>query len=181
MTKQYFSILVFFLLLQQVHAQSPRTVINFNNGWKFFLGNDSTAKDPAYNDIKWRSLNLPHDWSIESNFIKEAPATNQGGSLPGGIGWYRKSFSLPASAKDKVVTIEFDGVYKNSEVWINGNYLGKRPYGYINFSYDITKHLLPGKTNVLAVKVDNSKQPDSRWYTGSGAGAGGTASSCVTG
>ena len=168
MTKQYFLILVFFLLLQQVHAQSLRTVINFNNGWKFSLGNDSAAKDRAYNDAKWRTLNLPHDWSIESNFIKEAPATNQGGSLPGGIGWYRKSFTVPASVKDKVVTIEFDGVYKNSEVWINGKYLGKRPYGYINFSYEITKHVLPGKTNMLVVKVDNSRQPDSRWYTGSG-------------
>lgn len=168
MIKKHFSVLAFFLLLQHVHAQSPRTVINFNNDWKFFLGNDSAAIDPAYNDTKWRSLHLPHDWSIESNFIKEAPATNQGGSLPGGIGWYRKSFTVPASVKDKVVNIEFDGVYKNSEVWINGKYLGKRPYGYINFSYDISKHVLPGKTNVLVVKVDNSKQPDSRWYTGSG-------------
>lgn len=168
MIKKYVLSIFTFLLLQYSFAQSPRSTLNFNSGWKFFLGNDSTAINPSYNDTKWRSLSLPHDWSIESNFIKDAPATNQGGSLPGGIAWYRKTFSLPASAKEKKLNIEFDGVYKNSEVWINGNYLGKRPYGYINFSYDLTPYLFFDKQNVIAVKVDNSLQPDSRWYTGSG-------------
>ncbi len=158
-------IAVFFLNVLQ--AQVSQT-IDFNKDWKFFLGNDSGAINPLYNDTKWRSLSLPHDWSIESNFIKDASATNQGGSLPGGIGWYRKTFSLPSSAKEKSISIEFDGVYKNSEVWINGNYLDKRPYGYINFSYDLTPHLFFDKQNVITVKVDNSQQPDSRWYTGSG-------------
>lgn len=156
------------LLLQNSFAQSPRSVIDFNAGWKFLLGNDSASINPSYSDAKWRTLSLPHDWSIESNFIKEAPATNQGGSLPGGIGWYRKTFTVPASAKNKNVSIEFDGVYKNSEVWINGRYLGKRPYGYSSFSYDLTSYLFFSKANVIAVKVDNSRQPDSRWYTGSG-------------
>ncbi len=150
-----------------MHAQVRQT-IDFNANWKFYLGNDSNAINPTYNDAKWRTLSLPHDWSIESNFIKDAPATNQGGSLPGGIGWYRKTFIIASSAKNKIVSIEFDGVYKNSEVWINGKYLGKRPYGYINFSYDLTSHLFFDKQNVIAVKVDNSQQPDSRWYSGSG-------------
>ena len=152
----------------QLMAQSPRTVIDFNTNWKFLLGNDSLASQQVYDDNKWRSLSVPHDWSIESNFIKEAPATNQGGSLPGGMGWYRKTFSLPLSAKDKKVSIAFDGVYKNSEVWINGTHLGKRPNGYVNFSYDLTPYVSFSKPNVIAVKVDNTAQPDSRWYTGSG-------------
>ncbi len=165
--KRLFFYTVFLLVCSIVSAQ-VRTVIDFNKDWKFFLGDDSTAMQSGFSDAKWRKLNLPHDWSIESNFIKEAPATNQGGSLPGGIGWYRKTFTLPVSAREKKVNIEFDGVYKNSEVWINGHYLGKRPYGYINFSYDLTPWLFFGKQNVIAVKVDNSLQPDSRWYTGSG-------------
>jgi len=151
-----------------VDAQ-PRSEIDFNEGWKFFLGNDSSVIDPKFNDSRWRSLSLPHDWSIESDFIKDAPATNQGGSLPGGIGWYRKTFTLPTTTKNKNVSIEFDGVYKNSEVWINGHYLGKRPYGYVSFSYDLTGYIFPSpQKNVIVVKVDNSQQPDSRWYSGSG-------------
>jgi len=151
-----------------VDAQ-PRSEIDFNEGWKFFLGNDSSAIDPKFNDSRWRSLSLPHDWSIESDFIKDAPATNQGGSLPGGIGWYRKTFTFPTTRKNKNVSIEFDGVYKNSEVWINGHYLGKRPYGYVSFSYDLTGYIFPSpQKNVIVVKVDNSQQPDSRWYSGSG-------------
>lgn len=89
------------LSLNVIQAQ-VRFVINFNTGWKFYLGNDSTASNEKFNDASWRSLNLPHDWSIESDFIKDAPATNQGGSLPGGIGWYRKTFTVPASAKIKM-------------------------------------------------------------------------------
>jgi len=151
-----------------VDAQ-PRSEIDFNEGWKFFLGNDSSVIDPKFNDSRWRSLSLPHDWSIESDFIKDAPATNQGGSLPGGIGWYRKTFTFPTTRKNKNVSIEFDGVYKNSEVWINGHYLGKRPYGYVSFSYDLTGYIFPSpQKNVIVVKVDNSQQPDSRWYSGSG-------------
>lgn len=167
MIKKIFLAGVFLFAYQNAFLQ-VRTVVDFNNGWEFFLGNDSLAGNVNYNDSKWRALNLPHDWSIESNFISTAPATNQGGSLPGGIGWYRKTFSVPAESENKITTIVFDGVYKNSEVWINGHYLGKRPYGYVSFSYDLTAYLNVGKPNVIAVKVDNSLQPDSRWYTGSG-------------
>ncbi|MGF2410999.1 glycoside hydrolase family 2 TIM barrel-domain containing protein [Ferruginibacter sp.] len=156
------------LFLNVIQAQ-VRQVIDFNKDWNFFLGDDSAAINPLYNDSKWRTLSLPHDWSIESNFINNAPATNQGGSLPGGIGWYRKTFQLADSLSYKKISIEFDGIYENSEVWINRNYLGKRPNGYASFQYDLTPYLkFDGEKNVIVVKVDNSQQPNSRWYTGSG-------------
>lgn len=152
-----------------VSQVSPRRIIDFNRQWKFFSGNDSNAINPGYNDASWRQLNLPHDWSIEGSFSEANPATTQGGALPGGIGWYRKTFVLAASTAHKNISIEFDGIYRNSEVWINGHWLGKRPYGYSSFSYDLTAYLLkaPAK-NVIVVKADNSQQPNSRWYTGSG-------------
>lgn len=140
----------------------------FNEGWKFQLGDHTGANNPAFNDASWRTLNLPHDWSIEGKFDKANPAKPEGGALPTGIAWYRKSFSVPASFTGKNVSITFDGVYQHSEVWVNGKYLGKRPNGYITFSYDLTPYLLKNKTNVIAVKVDNSDQPNSRWYSGSG-------------
>ena len=145
-----------------------RSVIDFDKDWKFFLGNDSKAVSLNYNDAKWRILNLPHDWSIEGSFSEKNPATNQGGALPGGIGWYRKTFTVPASVKNRNVFIEFDGIYQNSEVWINEHYLGKRPNGYISFQYDLTSYIKPYQKNIIVVKVDNSQQPNSRWYTGSG-------------
>ncbi|WP_231490906.1 beta-galactosidase GalB [Pedobacter sp. Leaf170] len=145
----------------------PRTRTSFNKDWKFFLGDEPGAKSPAFIDAKWRKLTLPHDWSIEGKFDEKNPAKPEGGGLPTGIGWYRKEFTAPANFQNRLITIEFDGVYKNSEVWINGKYLGKRPYGYISFSYDISKYLKAGK-NIIAVKVDNALQPDSRWYSGSG-------------
>jgi beta-galactosidase len=161
--------LLFFFIVQLSFAQSPRSILNFNKGWKFFLGNDSSAISLNYNDAKWRVLDLPHDWSIEGKFSETHPATNQGGALPGGIGWYRKTFTVPVAAKNKIVSIEFDGVYQNSEVWINEHYLGKRPNGYISFQYQLTPHLKFGnEKNVIVVKVDNSAQPNSRWYSGSG-------------
>jgi beta-galactosidase len=162
-------LLTFILLLLMLNTKGQRSIIDFNSNWKFYLGNDSLAFHPSYNDKDWRVLNLPHDWSIELPFDEKAPATNQGGSLPGGIGWYRKIFALPSSSKHKKVFIEFDGIYRNSEVWINGNYLGKRPYGYVSFEYELSDYLKFGnEQNVIAVKVDNSQQPNSRWYSGSG-------------
>ena len=146
-----------------------RIIKDFNFGWKFYQGDDSLVNEVLYDDSKWRILNLPHDWSIEGEFSKDHPATTAGGALPTGTGWYRKTFTLPAESKDKYVYIDFDGIYRNSEVWINGHYLGKRPNGYISFRYDLTPYLLFGdKKNVIAVRVDNSLQPNSRWYTGSG-------------
>lgn len=141
----------------------------FNDHWKFYLGDKPEAKAVDFNDEGWRKLDLPHDWSIEGPFSEEHPATNQGGALPGGVAWYRKTFQLVDTAKGKQLYIDFDGVYRNSEVWINGHYLGKRPSGYTSFRYDITPYVKIGKqANVLAVRVDNSQQPNSRWYSGSG-------------
>lgn len=159
-------LLLMWIGLQTTYAQ-PRIRQNFNQDWKFYLGDEPAAKSPGFNDTKWRTLTLPHDWSIEGKFDLNNPAKPEGGGLPTGIGWYRKSFSLTVFQQKKDVFIEFDGVYKNSEVWINGHLLGVRPYGYASFHYELTKYLKPGK-NVIAVRVDNSAQPDSRWYSGSG-------------
>jgi beta-galactosidase len=144
--------------------------VNFDQGWRFHLGDvpPPGAQDPAFADAAWRTLDLPHDWSIEGPFSEQNPAGVAGGALPGGVGWYRKTFTVPAADSGKVVFVEFDGVYRNSEVWINGSYLGKRPYGYSSFRYELTPHLRYRARNVIAVRVDNSQQPNSRWYSGSG-------------
>ncbi len=160
------------LLIGQASAVSiskQRSRESFDNNWKFHLGDVKNGQDTKLKDSKWRKLNLPHDWSIEGKFNKDNPAGVNGGALPGGIGWYRKEFIMPESDKSKLVFIEFDGVYHNSEVWINGHYLGIRPYGYSSFQYDLTPYLnYGGMKNVIAVRVDNSQQPNSRWYSGSG-------------
>lgn len=153
----------------QVKKSNAGTVQDFDAGWSFNLGDVSNGNEANFNDSKWRKLNLPHDWSIEGEFSKDHPATVDGGALPGGIGWYRKTFTIPSSAKNKNIYIDFDGVYQKSDVWINGQHLGFRPNGYISFRYELTPYLkLDGQKNVIAVKVDNSMQPNSRYYSGSG-------------
>ena len=144
-----------------------RVILNFGKDWKFQLGDASGAEAVKFDDSSWRTLNVPHDWSIEGVFSDKNPATPGGGALPGGIGWYRKSFQISKDELEGSVFIDFDGVYQNSEVWINGHSVGKRFYGYSSFRYELTSYLNPGE-NVLAVKVDNSAQPNSRWYSGSG-------------
>ena len=147
----------------------PGITVSFNQDWRFRLGDVAGAQDAGFDDSQWRRLELPHDWSIEGSFSEQNPAGTGGGALPGGLGWYRKTFTVPATAKGKLIFIEFDGVYRNSEVWLNGHYLGKRPYGYSTFEYELTPYLVYGaQRNVIAVKVDNSQQPNSRWYSGSG-------------
>ena len=146
----------------------PGNTINFGKDWRFNLGDVTNGQSPDLDDSKWLALNLPHDWSIEGEFDEKNPAGFGGGALPGGTGWYRKTFNLPEAAKGKFVFIDFDGVYRNSQVWINGHFLGKRPYGYISFQYNLTPYLNVDGKNVIAVKVDNSQQPNSRWYSGSG-------------
>ncbi|WP_208644794.1 beta-galactosidase GalB [Mucilaginibacter kameinonensis] len=145
-----------------------RQKLDFDKSWRFNLGAVENGEKTTLDDSKWRTLNLPHDWSIEGTFSKDNPATPEGGALPGGIGWYRKTFTVPASSKGKLVYIDFDGVYQKSDVWINGHHLGFRPNGYISFRYELTPYLNFGGNNVIAVKVDNSVQPNSRWYSGSG-------------
>ncbi|HVZ89394.1 MAG TPA: glycoside hydrolase family 2 TIM barrel-domain containing protein [Polyangia bacterium] len=142
--------------------------VPFNDGWKFHLGDVTGAQQPAFDDSGWRSLRVPHDWSAELPFNKNSPAHGAGGFLDGGVGWYRKTFTADASYAGKKVRIGFDGVYMNSQVWINGTSLGTRPYGYTTFEYDLTPYLKAGASNVIAVRVDNSSQPNSRWYSGSG-------------
>jgi len=148
-------------------AQIPgRKISDFNFGWKFHKGDIADGQSLTLDDAGWRKIDLPHDWSIEGPFSKDNSSCT--GYLPGGIGWYRKSFPVSGELQGGKVFISFDGVYNNSEVWINGNHLGKRPNGYISFQYDISKYLKYGTNNLLAVKVDHTQDGDSRWYTGSG-------------
>jgi hypothetical protein len=148
------------------HAQQVRDRQLFDNGWRFHLGDVPQGQSPTLADKAWRQLDLPHDWSIEGPYsTKNASGT---GFLPGGIGWYRKTFTLPASARGRKVSVRFDGVYRDSTVWINGVRLGTRPYGYFTFEHDLTSHLRSGAPNVIAVRVDHSVIADSRWYPGSG-------------
>lgn len=141
---------------------------DFTANWTFRLADDTAAAQPAYDDSGWRRLNLPHDWAIEGDFSKDNPSGTGGGALPGGIGWYRKTFTVDQADQGKCFYIDFDGVYMNSTVYINGHKLGTRPYGYISFRYDLTPYLNWGGENVVAVRVDNAEQPNSRWYSGCG-------------
>jgi beta-galactosidase len=148
-------------------AAAQRQRLSMDPGWRFTLGDPAGAERPGFDDHQWRRLDLPHDWSIEGTPRQDAPGGGRMGYFPSGIGWYRKAFLMPAGSRGKEAWLEFDGVYMNSDVWINGFHLGRRPYGYISFAYDVTSHLVPG-LNVVAVRVDNSEQPNSRWYSGSG-------------
>ena len=141
---------------------------DFNDDWAFCLQDDEAAAQPGYDDSGWRRLNLPHDWAVEGDFSQDNPSGTGGGALPGGVGWYRKTFTVGKFDEGKRIYIDFDGVYMNSTVYINGHCLGSRPYGYISFRYDLTPYLDWGGKNVLAVRVDNSEQPNSRWYSGCG-------------
>jgi len=153
------------------HASSfdeqSRTRVSLDFDWQFYLGDEQKAKQASFSDSQWRTLNLPHDWSIEGEYNKNNPSGIAGGFLPTGIGWYRKHLSWNPDWEDNLIQLEFDGVYMNSDVWVNGHHVGKRPYGYISFSYDITPYLNKGD-NVISVRVDNSQAPSGRWYTGSG-------------
>lgn len=150
-------------------SYSKRLELDFNRNWKFFSGDIKGADAPEFDDRKWRKLALPHDWSIEGNFSAAHPSGNDGGALPGGIGWYRKTFHLAKDLKNRRIYIDFGGIYRNSEVWINGHLLGIRPNGYISLRYDLTPFVHFGqRENLITVKADNSKQPNSRWYSGSG-------------
>ena len=148
-------------------AAAQRQRFSMDPGWRFALGDSSGAERPSFDDRAWRRLDLPHDWSIEGTPQRDAPGGGRMGFFPSGTGWYRKAFRLPAGARGREVWLELDGVYMNADVWLNGFHLGRRPYGYSSVAYDATAHLVPG-VNVVAVRVDNSLQPNSRWYTGSG-------------
>ena len=149
-------------------ASNPRNIIPFDEGWRFWIGDDQAAKELKFDDTNWRTLNLPHDWSIEGPVNPPPSGEKTGGYFTHGIGWYRKSFTTPKDAVTKVV-IEFDAIYMNSDVWINGHFLGRRPYGFVGFTYDLTEYLKKdGSPNVIAVRVDDAAEPSVRWYAGSG-------------
>ena len=145
----------------------PRRVTNMDAGWRFHQGDVMGAEAATYDDMDWRRLDVPHDWSIEGDNLRENPGGGSIGFFPTGMGWYRKTFDVKAFDKNKLYSIEFDGIYMLSTVWLNGHELGTWPYGYSSFSYDLTPYLR-AKGNVFAVRVDNSRHGNSRWYTGSG-------------
>ena len=149
-------------------ATSPRQQLTADYGWKFFLGDPADAATPAFQDTGWRSVDLPHDWSIEGSIDEKNLTGAGGGFFPAGVGWYRKTFTAPAAWKGRQVGVEFDGVASNATVYLNGKKLGIHPYAYTSFRFDLTPELDFAKSNVLAVRVDNAQQPSSRWYTGAG-------------
>jgi len=143
------------------------TTVSFDTTWKFHLGDVTGAQAATFDDSSWTSLDVPHDWSITLPFTQNSPAGAGGGYLNGGTGWYRKSFTLPASAMGQRIFVQFDGVYMDSTVYLNGTQVCGRPYGFASFECDLTSGAKVGAANVLAVKVNN-QQPSSRWYSGSG-------------
>jgi len=148
-------------------APSPRVVVDWDAGWRFRTGEFAAAMSPGFDDHAWREVQLPHDWSTEEPLSPDYGSGN--GYAAGGIGWYRKHFSVEPAWQGRAVTIEFDDVYEDAEVWLNGQYVGGRPYGYSSFAFELTPFLnFGGGDNVLAVRVDHSRFADSRWYTGSG-------------
>lgn len=148
--------------------ETPRLNLPADSNWKFALGDASGAEARSFNDASWRGVNLPHDWSIQGPTVKDNPTGSGGGFFPAGTGWYRKTFSAPAEWNGKRVSVEFDGVYRDATVYLNGHKLGNQPYGYTSFRFDLTSGLDFSGPNVMAVRVDNSAQPNSRWYSGSG-------------
>ncbi len=139
-----------------------------DNEWLFHLSDITAGESVSLDDSSWRSLNLPHDWSIEGEYSDKNPTGKGGGYMPSGVAWYRKHLSIPKAMKGKKIQLDFEGVMENSEVWVNGQYLGLHPYGYTGITYDISDKLNYGGDNVIAVKTDTSNQPASRWYSGAG-------------
>ena len=160
--------LAIIMLVAGAQSLSARESQLFDKGWLFTLADSAGMEQVNYVDINWRHLDLPHDWAIEGDFSPANPSGASGGALPGGIGWYRKHFSVNPKEKNKRYVIAFDGVYMNATVYVNGHKLGTRPYGYSSFEYDITPYINKVGDNVVAVRVNNSDQPNSRWYSGCG-------------
>lgn len=170
-----FSILLILFLIQITSCTRgpvPRSLL-FDNDWLFIKGTIEGAEKPNYDDSAWRRLDLPHDWSIEDLPILNSPIDSTAvggvntGFFVGGTGWYRKHFNIPSAQKGKRLYLQFDGIYMNADVWLNGDHIGNHPYGYTSFYFDITSSILFGRENVLAVEVKNEGK-NSRWYSGSG-------------
>ncbi|MDR1190527.1 MAG: DUF4982 domain-containing protein [Verrucomicrobiales bacterium] len=148
-------------------GDAPRLRLNADANWRFTTGDPADAQAPSFDDSAWRTLTVPHDWSIEGAFDPKAPMGGAGGFLPAGVGWYRRVIQVPVEWQGRRVAVEFEGVYMNADVYLNGQKLATQPYGYTTFFVDLTPALAVGK-NILAVRVDNSRQKNSRWYSGSG-------------
>jgi beta-galactosidase len=169
-------LIIFFCILSAISLQA-QNIMNgtnlFDFGWRFHRGSAQGAENPAFKDSLWRKIDLPHDWGIQdlpgtnSPFNPDAISQVSGGFTTGGTGWYRKSFVIPAEQSKMRILIQFEGIYMNSNIWLNGKNLGNHPYGYTSFWYDITDKIKFGKDNVIAVKVSNEGE-NSRWYSGSG-------------
>jgi len=159
------SILLFLFCSITIQA---KTVEDFNFNWKFSLEKQQAAHQYTFDDSAWKSIRLPHDWAVALPYTNENAAASTGFKA-GGIGWYRKTFSLPTTDQAKKLWLEFDGIYNNSAIWLNGHYIGGRPYGYTSFQVDLSEYANYGdEPNVISVKVDRTAYADSRWYTGSG-------------
>ncbi|GAB1415760.1 beta-galactosidase GalB [Paludibacter sp.] len=179
MRKLFLISLISFVFL---NIKASERKFNFNDGWKFHRGSIANAEHPKFNDSKWRVLDLPHDWSVEPAPIQKEGITigpfsklNEGGAggadvgqTLGGEGWYRKTFTITEDEKDKLYKLYFEGIYNQSEVWINGKKVYFNPYGYTSYKVDITSYCnAPGIPNIIAVRAVNVEQ-NSRWYSGSG-------------
>jgi beta-galactosidase len=165
------SIAIVFLMDYVVSVEAQENIQRkqlFDDNWKFNLGDSQTASVIDFEDKNWRDLDLPHDWSIEGKVDPKNSTGGAGGYFPAGVGWYRKKFNAPLTWDGKRVSIYFEGVYMNSEVFINGKSLGVHPYGFTGFNNDLTPYLNFTKKNVLSVRVNNSMQINCRWYSGSG-------------
>ncbi len=164
--KKHFSLLLAlscFSVLGQIGFGESQKI---NDDWKFTLNDNQEFSKSVFDDQRWEGVQLPHDWSVKGQLSPTLASAT--GYLPAGIGWYRKTLDIPISRKGQKVFLYFEGVYNRSEVFINGQSLGKRPNGYISFAYDATPFIKYGEKNTIAVRVDHSKAADSRWYTGSG-------------
>ena len=160
------------VLLLTCFAPSMRAQVSFgspekiNDDWRFTLNDVQDGQSVELDHARWQRVMLPHDWSVKGQLSPTLASCT--GYLPGGIGWYRKDIHIPADKQGQRVYLYFEGVYNRSEVFLNGQSLGKRPNGYLSFMFDATPHVKYGEDNVIAVRVDHSQYADSRWYTGSG-------------
>jgi beta-galactosidase len=150
-----------------LHLAQPRVIQSLDSDWRFSQSDPASAQSPTFDDTQWQIVTLPHDWSIAGPVKEDAPSRAAGGFFPTGIAWYRKTLTLPTLDPTKRTYIAFDGIMANSDVYCNGELLGHRPYGYVSFNYDLTPHLHTD-LNTIAVRVDDSQQPASRWYPGAG-------------
>ncbi len=150
-----------------LHLIEPRVILPFDSDWRFSQSDPAGAQSPSFDDAQWQTVTLPHDWSIAGPVKEDAPSRAAGGFFPTGVAWYRHALTLPKLDPTKRIFIAFDGIMANSDVYCNGELLGHRPYGYVSFNYDLSPHLHAGN-NTIAVRVDDSQQPASRWYPGAG-------------